>query len=1207
MRTIVLNIIERSFYLSLDNTLKNKSFMNDIKPISVNVLEDGEYIQKDRGDNLCVPWDPRINIDLLPEGLEVIQPYFIGKPRSNYISYDLVIEQGQEKSEKFTLDNNIYRKNGDCNIDILAPARTFTLELDGYYTFNLGSVSYAIPHVAATAALMLSVDSVMNAEKDDNNQVIDRADIPRKVYDIITFTADKIPVTTLWDDVYDVYVTQEYTRQVDNGVLIDPLDRWWSGNTGYGAINAYRCVAHSIRNKANAVYTSGTLNFITGEGNVNEDGKKLMHMGARNEENELVLEHGGDKYTGEADYNNCHGTTKLNGNNLALEVPTDCILAIDGILKQDQETKQSNKIYTSGNGKILMTGYLNNVELNGLLKTSNLKIFSANDEGYGKFISNAPTGEVTEIYDSLIINDNSIIDFYSGDATLMPGGVIYLKGDNDLVIEDGATLTLDYSSKIAHSPNNPRKIIIKPGGTLIVKEGAIADINCKLIAESNINEPEKHSQFIVEPNVLLRLKEFDFGKGSLFKVQGGSWVSLTEHKVNPFKGDFEIVGNENNSATISGDVCYCGEDGNKIKVINSARIRVQGYPNDPQNSGHLQLINAVIDNVSISARKVLIQNIDKCKFYADIDIFDYGYLLSANNTVRGINDLTSNIVITDCEFKDIKMGIRNGKKDTEYEIYGLIISGFGLVNISGCSFSGLEYSADIEECLKSEISTSTFSNCKIGTFNNHSELNLHNNTFNYLYWGSAYINANLGFIYNNTYNRNCIANVSWESNRQFLCNNDYNEFVRGILSMNSIYDLGPWHYYNDENEYVSIWHGGNYFEFDNNPFPEDFHFRLLDGEYIDIEWSGVSNYDWIWVLKGKNKFSINSDYHLSSLMNGIYVQGNEWRPYVAESSDCVVRHNEYVYLNWNNDLCNSNRDNICGDVISGVPDMIDTCLGIYGYLINGHYVWNVGQWTDTTFSFEEWQSIITQAIDYLQDSLYYCKCKFQIYNDLLAAIQHAHDDSDSTYQKLNTLIQEIKDWCNDYKLIHWFNMAYLYEYFNQIDSARAIYVDIVTNYSSHTIDSIVANWRLLYLDAITQDSTFEDLYDSLLNVYHERIIQDMRRFPCLVTCIDSLGDTIHYRRTDVPFDLSQDFSLGQNIPNPFSDETEIQFYLKNPAFIKLAVYDAFGREIAVLVNEYRQPGKHSAIYRSPNLYNGVYFYRLEAGGIIETRKMQLIR
>jgi len=60
-------------------------------------------------------------------------------------------------------------------------------------------------------------------------------------------------------------------------------------------------------------------------------------------------------------------------------------------------------------------------------------------------------------------------------------------------------------------------------------------------------------------------------------------------------------------------------------------------------------------------------------------------------------------------------------------------------------------------------------------------------------------------------------------------------------------------------------------------------------------------------------------------------------------------------------------------------------------------------------------------------------------------------------------------------------------------------------------------------------------------------------------------------------------------------------------FIKLAVYDAFGREISVLVNEYRQPGKHSAIYRSPDLYNGVYFYRLEAGGIIETRKMQLIR
>ena len=91
------------------------------------------------------------------------------------------------------------------------------------------------------------------------------------------------------------------------------------------------------------------------------------------------------------------------------------------------------------------------------------------------------------------------------------------------------------------------------------------------------------------------------------------------------------------------------------------------------------------------------------------------------------------------------------------------------------------------------------------------------------------------------------------------------------------------------------------------------------------------------------------------------------------------------------------------------------------------------------------------------------------------------------------------------------------------------------------------------------------------------------------------------------WNLESSTTLGQNIPNPFSDETEIPFYLKKPEFVKLVVYDAFGREIAVLVNEYRQPGKHSAIYRSPNLYNGVYFYRLEAGGIIETRKMQLIR
>ena len=63
----------------------------------------------------------------------------------------------------------------------------------------------------------------------------------------------------------------------------------------------------------------------------------------------------------------------------------------------------------------------------------------------------------------------------------------------------------------------------------------------------------------------------------------------------------------------------------------------------------------------------------------------------------------------------------------------------------------------------------------------------------------------------------------------------------------------------------------------------------------------------------------------------------------------------------------------------------------------------------------------------------------------------------------------------------------------------------------------------------------------------------------------------------------------------------------NPSFVRLAVYDIFGREIAVPVNEYRQAGKYSEIFKTSDLNNGVYFYRLEAGGIIETKKMQLIR
>lgn len=90
-------------------------------------------------------------------------------------------------------------------------------------------------------------------------------------------------------------------------------------------------------------------------------------------------------------------------------------------------------------------------------------------------------------------------------------------------------------------------------------------------------------------------------------------------------------------------------------------------------------------------------------------------------------------------------------------------------------------------------------------------------------------------------------------------------------------------------------------------------------------------------------------------------------------------------------------------------------------------------------------------------------------------------------------------------------------------------------------------------------------------------------------------------------EVPQDFSLSQNYPNPFNPETKIKFEMANSSFVKLAVYDITGRELKILVNEQLQAGVYEYGWNAVSLPSGVYFYKLEAGSFIETRKMMLIK
>lgn len=93
-------------------------------------------------------------------------------------------------------------------------------------------------------------------------------------------------------------------------------------------------------------------------------------------------------------------------------------------------------------------------------------------------------------------------------------------------------------------------------------------------------------------------------------------------------------------------------------------------------------------------------------------------------------------------------------------------------------------------------------------------------------------------------------------------------------------------------------------------------------------------------------------------------------------------------------------------------------------------------------------------------------------------------------------------------------------------------------------------------------------------------------------------------------ELTENFKLSQNYPNPFNPTTNIHFSIPSARvvqYVTLKVYDILGREIATLINEKLKPGNYDVEFDGSNLPSGVYYYQLETGNYIETRKMALIK
>jgi len=89
--------------------------------------------------------------------------------------------------------------------------------------------------------------------------------------------------------------------------------------------------------------------------------------------------------------------------------------------------------------------------------------------------------------------------------------------------------------------------------------------------------------------------------------------------------------------------------------------------------------------------------------------------------------------------------------------------------------------------------------------------------------------------------------------------------------------------------------------------------------------------------------------------------------------------------------------------------------------------------------------------------------------------------------------------------------------------------------------------------------------------------------------------------------LPKEFALSQNYPNPFNPMTQIRYALPRDCQARLEVYNVVGQRVATLVDGKQKAGYKTVKWNASSFSSGIYFYRLQAGDFVQTRKMVLLR
>lgn len=189
-------------------------------------------------------------------------------------------------------------------------------------------------------------------------------------------------------------------------------------------------------------------------------------------------------------------------------------------------------------------------------------------------------------------------------------------------------------------------------------------------------------------------------------------------------------------------------------------------------------------------------------------------------------------------------------------------------------------------------------------------------------------------------------------------------------------------------------------------------------------------------------------------------------------------------------------------------------------------------------------------------------------------------------------------------------LAYTYMNERNFDSAIQTTEHIVTR-SPDTGSEYIALFNLfnIYRNELNDDFRAGEILSDLKEKYPD--------YELTLFAQSEMGEDVDWSlaKRAVPENISRlgsisiptEYRLGENYPNPFNPVTQIDFVVLEDGFTRLVIYDLRGREVVRLIERDYSAGYHSVKWDGSSVASGLYFYRLQSGKLVQTKKMMLLK